>query len=954
MIVNKPQKKKKSSRYTVLYIIMFIIMGIILAKLLYLQVYKHEDYAEKADVGSTRFISEKAPRGKIYDSEGNILATNNQTYVLTYMQTTESNKAFYSTMKKVFQILSDNNEKIQDDLLLKIDSEGKFYFDFESDDADVNKAVEIRFKRDRGLNEAIEKKLFGDQKGDLTDSQIAEVNTELLKITPEQTFYDLVQMYSLYEMLLPEDYTEEQSLALDKKYKDVNGKQILEDLKKEYTIQDVRKYMVIKDAIKMQSYKGYKSVTIANNIKRDTAFIIYQKLSDLPGIDASLEPIRYYPFNTLASSILGYVSSITSSEEEKYELRGYDASTDLIGVAGIESAFEDQLKGNKGGTTVKVNSQGRITEELFKLESYPGNNIHLTIDKDVQYAAQEALKDTIERVRNNVSQAYNATRGAVVAIEVGTGRVLAMASYPDYNPNDFAIPGQLSEEKYEEYFNPNLEEFGKQHISKTNAKGTLDELFPKNEYGVREDIYDIYPRAIYNYATQGLIPPGSTFKPLTAIAGLSDGVITTGEQMNDTSGRWINEDLHLNLENFQAHANGLTDVRKALEVSSNYFFYETGYRLYLKNGRNVEALNSLAKYVWRFGLGVEGNQNPSTGIEIEENFGQTYNFKSWRDTVVRNCKYELVNGLESGTFKAIYVPFDIAKRTDDPDDLKKVKEELKDSVSNTLLKVGTDKEVVDMTEYMNSILPYVKKIMDISSRYKQSVKTYEKDKNVKVNLDEQAGIVAEVIADYVINDKRAEIKSPGQIISDAIGQGMNNFTPVQLANYVATLASGGTRYRVMLVDKITSPTGEVIQEFKPEIVDQLDIDPSYLQAVKDGMLRVNKSPNNGMAYQCFGNFPIQVAGKTGTADFGTEEQYAYQGRRPYGNYITFAPVDNPKVAIFSTVYDGNKGSEDATIHKAIYEAYFKEELLKLDPSYASKSESFQKYVVNAPKDNKEE
>ena len=194
------------------------------------------------------------------------------------MQTTESNKAFYSTMKKVFQNLSDNNEKIQDELLLKIDSEGKFYFDFESDDADVNKAVEIRFKRDRGLNEAIEKKLFGDQKGDLTDSQIAEVNTELLKITPEQTFYDLVQMYSLYEMLLPEDYTEEQSLALDKKYKDVNGKQILEDLKKEYTIQDVRKYMVIKDAIKMQSYEGYRAVTIANNIKRDTAFIIYQKL----------------------------------------------------------------------------------------------------------------------------------------------------------------------------------------------------------------------------------------------------------------------------------------------------------------------------------------------------------------------------------------------------------------------------------------------------------------------------------------------------------------------------------------------------------------------------------------------------------------------------------------------------------------------------------------------------
>ena len=233
MIVNKPQKKKKSSRYTVLYIIMLIIMGTILAKLLYLQVYKHEDYAEKADVSSTRFISEKAPRGKIYDSEGNVLATNKQTYVLTYMQTTESTKAFYSTMKKVFKILDDNSEKFQDDLLLKINSSGGFYFDFKSDDAETNRAVEIRFKRDRGLNEEIEKRLFKDEKRDLTDAEISKVNDELMKITPEQTFYKLVEMYGLYGMLLPDNYTDKDVDALDKKYEDVDGEKIVKDLKKQ-------------------------------------------------------------------------------------------------------------------------------------------------------------------------------------------------------------------------------------------------------------------------------------------------------------------------------------------------------------------------------------------------------------------------------------------------------------------------------------------------------------------------------------------------------------------------------------------------------------------------------------------------------------------------------------------------------------------------------------------------
>ena len=124
MIVNKPKKNKENSRYSVLYIIMFIMMGTIVAKLLYLQVYKYDDYKEKADVSSTKFISEEAPRGNIYDSEGNVIATNKQTYTLTYMETVDSTKAFYTTMDKVFKILEDNGESFQDDLALKVDDSG--------------------------------------------------------------------------------------------------------------------------------------------------------------------------------------------------------------------------------------------------------------------------------------------------------------------------------------------------------------------------------------------------------------------------------------------------------------------------------------------------------------------------------------------------------------------------------------------------------------------------------------------------------------------------------------------------------------------------------------------------------------------------------------------------------------------------------------------------------------
>lgn len=478
---------------------------------------------------------------------------------------------------------------------------------------------------------------------------------------------------------------------------------------KQYSIQQIRRYIVVKDAVKMGSFSGYSNITIASNINRDTAFIIYQQLNDLPGINVSLKPVRYYPYGTLASSVIGYVSSISSSQQESYELRGYDTSSDLIGVSGIESAFEEQLKGTKGGTTVKVNSQGRTTEELFKLESYPGNDVHLTIDKNVQYAAQEALKDQILKLQSE--GLTSATRGAVVAIEVNTGRVIAMASYPNFDPNDFAIPSELSTEKYNEYFNPNLESFGTQHIQSSGAKGTLDDLFPVNETtGIREDRYDIYPRSMFNYATQGLVVPGSTFKPLTALAGLTDGAISENDTVNDV-GLWSSEYTGKQvLENFQKTGHGITDVRKALEVSSNYFFYETAIRLYVKNGANIDALNSIARYAWKFGLGVEKGKTPSTGIQIYENFGQTYNFVSWRNSLATNAKYSIVPALEEGVYYGFnFVPFDISDISTDSDELKQLKTSLKNNIKETLLKVGTDEQITSQDEYAKSILGTVKK-----------------------------------------------------------------------------------------------------------------------------------------------------------------------------------------------------------------------------------------------------
>lgn len=959
MIVNKPVKKKKISRYTVLCIIMGIIFGVITLRLLYLQVFSYEEYKEKANTTSTRFMSESAPRGEIYDSNGVTLATNKRTYSLTYTETDVAKKNFYSTMTELFKILDESGESIQDTMLLKVNDEGEIYFDYSSSDKDSQNYSELRFKKDRGFNESIQNELFPDV-SELSDEQSDKINEELLKITPEESFYMLVKNYNLIELIDPEyNSTKEKK----EEYKNMTGEQITKRiLDAGYSLSDLRKYMLVKDTIKIQSLKGYKSVTIASNIHKDTVLVIKQKLTNMPGIDVSSVPIRYYPNDNLASSILGYVSTINSSEEDKYSLRGYDVSTDLIGKAGIESAFEEQLKGVKGGTTVKVNSSGRVTEKLFELESYPGNNVHLTIDANLQYVAEQALADGIKEIQQNGvdTDGYrfrNATRGALVAVDVKSGKILSLVSYPDYNPNLFTIPGTLTSEESKQYFNPDYEAFGQELITRMNLNKTVDDLFPKDSKGNRQDNNDLYPRPFYNYATMSLIPPGSIFKPLTSIAGLESDVITPSTTINDTGKFNIHPEVFgkgfapecLQYTNYGA-GHGNLNVVGALEVSCNFFFYETAYRLYMLNGGNLNALDSLAKYAWGFGLGVDpnGSEKAATGIEIKENFGQTYNFTSWKKQAINYAKFELVDYLEKGDYKGmgyVFIPFDIRYSEDDNEEVKNAKKAIKDKMEETLAKVGTDDfSNINQNDFTKEIKKYVQIIMDNSDVYKQRVSDYEASGKT-VNLDSQANIVAEVIAKFTLNDKPVEIISPAQLIYASIGQGMNNYTPLQLVSYVSTLVNGGTRYKLHLVDKVTDNDGNVVQEFKPEVLGEMHLDKNDVEAVKYGMSKVN-SDDSGTAASKWQGFPISTGGKTGTADFA--ENQKERGRSPYATYVSFAPLEDPEIAVVAVVFDGGHGGYIAGAVRAVFEEYFKDRILADDPNYASKSESFRKYVLGNP------
>ncbi|WP_407647154.1 hypothetical protein [Clostridium aromativorans] len=188
------KKEFNITRYTMLITIMLIIFSTIAGRLFFLQVVEGQEYKERSNNKSIRQIPNAAPRGKILDVKGSVLATSTQGYMLVYNQTDDSDKVFFTTMSEVFKILDESDENQQDDFELKINP---FRFEFRSDDEETRKNLEIKFKRDRGLNEDIEKSIKSKNKNISDDELKVLVNKELLKISPEDTFKKLVKQYNI-------------------------------------------------------------------------------------------------------------------------------------------------------------------------------------------------------------------------------------------------------------------------------------------------------------------------------------------------------------------------------------------------------------------------------------------------------------------------------------------------------------------------------------------------------------------------------------------------------------------------------------------------------------------------------------------------------------------------------------------------------------------------------------
>lgn len=334
---------------------------------------------------------------------------------------------------------------------------------------------------------------------------------------------------------------------------------------------EIRQILAIRYAITTIGYSTTRSLDISDEITRGSAVQLQENSQNLTGINIVVEPTRVYHTGSLASHIIGYVSRISTTNQNEFAARGdtyeYEAD-DKVGQTGIEKTFEEYLRGEDGEKQIDMTVDGTITGEYISKEAVGGADIVLTIDANLQEVAERALAENIQKIRDGgFGEPVAAEGGAVVAINVKTGEILAMASNPDYNPEDFY--NGISQAKYNEYLN--------------------------NPYN-----------PLYSKAYQSTYAPGSTFKMVTAVAALESGTITVNDYIND-SGPYYGlvtgnvQDPACWYYNTYGVGHGRLNVIGAIQKSCNYFFYDVGIHM---------GIDTLVKYAKYFGLGSK------TGIEI--------------------------------------------------------------------------------------------------------------------------------------------------------------------------------------------------------------------------------------------------------------------------------------------------------------------------------------------------
>ena len=508
--MNQEERKTAIRRMCVLVAAACILMLLYGLRLIFLQLVNGDDFKSQATNTTDYKFTVTAARGDIVDSRGERIATSVTGYNVVLNKLLMGDEDLDGMLQKIVELLRANGENWNDTLLIsQPDAAGNYTFTAEEGSTRDQKAL-AAMKDNLGLQ------------------QYATANDVMEKLVED---YDLAS----------------------------------------YPLSWQRTLGGIHYEMQLQAFSNVNNFIMAENVSEATVATIKEHSLSLPGVEVVETSTRSYEQSTVLPHVLGRVGKITAEKwkvtdengQTTYPLRekGYNMN-DIIGISGLESAYEDELRGKDGVETITRNSDGVIVDTALTTVPEPGHTVQLTIDSRFQKAVDKALAeniDMINRVYNTGSM--KAAAGAAVVLDVKDGSVLAASNYPSFDQNLYAT-------QYSEY--------------------SADESLP-----------------LFNRALQGLYTPGSTFKPAVAIAALDTGLINRYSTVNCTRVYTYYKDYRPKCTQ-HGHGNGPIDVVNAIKWSCNIFFYDVGRRL---------TSDVYDAYAYKLGLGQR------TGVEVSEATG---------------------------------------------------------------------------------------------------------------------------------------------------------------------------------------------------------------------------------------------------------------------------------------------------------------------------------------------
>ena len=923
-------KKLISSRLFILGGFLFFLFCVLGVRLFNLQIVNGEEYQETYMARTERTISLTGTRGNIYDRSGNVLAYNELSYNVViqdngdYEMANERNRMLLLLVR----ILNRHGESVEGEFQVGFDSSGEMVF------TSASETSRKRFLAD----------LYGLRTIDELDDPEGKYPSD---ITAKELFASRLSYYGLDELT------------------DENGEAI------SMTDEEALAVINIRYTMGLTAYRKYESTTIASNVSKETMTDVLENSADLLGVGIEESTIRVYNDSQYFSAIIGYIGKIWEDELETLRQSNPDYElTDLVGKTGIEASMETYLQGKKGYQTMYVDNMGRILEIVDRQEPEAGKDLYLTLDRELQIGVYHILEQQLagiitSKLVNRDLEDSDYSKASNIPIPVKD------AYYQLINNNvldmeAFSAPeaSQVEKSIYAKYSQAREQITEAIHSELLNEDAAPLGALPEDMFAYMQYIYSFL-------VSEGIIMTGQISQDADYYQAWRDDTISLRDYLYaGIADSWI-DTTKLSIE---SRYSGADDVYGRIveyvmaDLETDQSFAKRIYRYLINDGTITGRELCLALYSQNILAYDEGE------VRMLEQNGEEYAFQFIRQKIsdieitpaqlaLDPCSAScVITDVNTGEVLCLvtYPSYDNNKfsGTVDADYYNKLNNDLSLPLFNNatqaqkapgstfkpIMAVAALEEgvigltdTVDCTGRYTEITPNIRcwiypgrhDELNVEQAIQNSCNVFFAEMAHRLSTDENGNYSPErgieMIRKYASmfgldettgieiaeNSPQMTTENPE---SSAIGQGTNAYSNVQLSRYISAVANKGTVFKLSLLDKLTDSQGNLIEDFTPAVRSQIDIQDSTWNAVHTGMRRVI---SDGSASKIFNDLEVPIAGKTGTAE---EVKNGHTINHAF--FVSFAPYDDPEIAVTVNIPYGYSSSNAATAAKSIYRFYY--------------------------------